>query len=291
MRRIVNRRGPALRCSAAGAGRRSRRRSRATKRKGITASRYAAQRFHAAPEHPERCDDDGRDERPRRSSGATRAESLNQPALNESSPDTSASSSGLLAAADRLAPPTVSVPPIVSSPGSVLPAVPAGRGRRRGERRGRRRRIELRLDDDALPRRVPRVARGERERRVGCRVEHAEVGRLHDLGLGHEIPERALHGRHDDLVAPAELVDAEERRAVGGAVPGDRGVAELPGQRRVRVVARALAKVGERRRRPRRSCRRRSSGSRSARAGRPPSRRAAARRSAGTVVVVRGTDG
>ena len=40
-----------------------------------------------------------------------------------------------------------------------------------------------------------------------------------------------------------ELVEPVERRAVGGAVAGDRGVAELTGQRGLRVVAGTLAQV------------------------------------------------
>ena len=48
-----------------------------------------------------------------------------------------------------------------------------------------------------------------------------------------------------DLVAGRELVDAEERRAVRGAVAGDRGVADLAGQRRAGIVAGTLGEVGE----------------------------------------------
>jgi hypothetical protein len=51
-------------------------------------------------------------------------------------------------------------------------------------------------------------------------------------------------GEQPDLVALAQLVDAVERAAVGGAVPGDADVADLAGQGGVRVVAGAGAQGG-----------------------------------------------
>ena len=145
----------------------------------------------------------------------------------------------------------------------------SGRGRGR-ERVGRLRRVELRLDDDALPRRVARVAGRERERRVGCRVEHAEVGRLHDLDLGDEVPERALHRRHDDLVARG--------RARRRGRTARRKSCGVPRSRRCRSGRAARCSgsgrglcEGRRARLPRRrSCRHRSSGSGCVRVGRPP---------------------
>ena len=62
-----------------------------------------------------------------------------------------------------------------------------------------------------------------------------------------DLVHEALAGEHrdDDLVARLELVDVAERLAERRAVAGDRGVAELPRQRRVGVVPRALLEVGQ----------------------------------------------
>ena len=111
---------------------------------------------------------------------------------------------------------------------------------------GRRalRRVERGLDDEPLPRRVLRIARRERERGARRLVEHLGLLRCDDQLLGHRIPVGAGEGLDRDLVAGGELVEAVERRAVGRAVTGDRGVAELTRHGRVGVVAGSLAQVG-----------------------------------------------
>ena len=63
------------------------------------------------------------------------------------------------------------------------------------------------------------------------------VAGFDDLRAGHRIHETAGEGGDDDLVARIEIVDVDERLAVGRAVAGDRGVAVLAGEWRVRVVA------------------------------------------------------
>ena len=64
------------------------------------------------------------------------------------------------------------------------------------------------------------------------------------MGELHFVGEAALHRAHEHLVARSELVEPVERRPVGRAVPGDGGVALLPGHRGLRIVARPLAEVG-----------------------------------------------
>ncbi len=89
---------------------------------------------------------------------------------------------------------------------------------------------------------------------VALRGEHLDIlGRHRIPGLAicrlpgcrdDLVGEQALRGDHVDLVAGHQLVDAVERRPVGGAVSGDAGVARLPGQGSSRVVARPLLQVG-----------------------------------------------
>ena len=102
------------------------------------------------------------------------------------------------------------------------------------------------VDSDPVARRVHRVARRERQfgdGRVGGRDDEVVVG-PDDLGRRHLVHE-AVAGEHrdDDLVAGRELVDVAERLAERRAVAGDRGIAELAGQRCVGIVTRALLEV------------------------------------------------
>ena len=76
-------------------------------------------------------------------------------------------------------------------------------------------------------------------------LEHPHVGRLHDEDPLHLVVERALHRGDDDEVALLQLVDVGEGGAVGGAVAGDGGVAGLPGERRLGVVAGGLVELLE----------------------------------------------
>ena len=144
--------------------------------------------------------------------------------------------------------------------------------------RGGRRRVpdQLGLDHDALARAVLRVARHQRQpvvalvrrgspwrtaRRCGGPSAASPPVRVARLGH-HLVGELALQGLDEDLVAGLQLVDPVERRLVGRAVAGERGVAGLAGHRRLGEVARALpAATAARRPRPCRS-RRRSGGSR-----------------------------
>ena len=110
--------------------------------------------------------------------------------------------------------------------------------------------------DDPFRRRVLRVAGGERERvleGLGVVVEvpvvvaqHFDLVGGHDDRLSHFVDEAALDGGHDHFVAGMELVDVVERLAVGGAVPGQGGVALLSGPRRLGVMAGALLEVAHR---------------------------------------------
>ena len=73
------------------------------------------------------------------------------------------------------------------------------------------------------------------------------VGRDDQIALGgavlgqHFIDEFSLSGLHCNSVAGAQVAYVGERRAVGGAVSGDGGVAGLSGHRRPRVVPRAFS--------------------------------------------------
>src|SRR5690606_26452902 len=98
-------------------------------------------------------------------------------------------------------------------------------------------------EDDPLGGRVLRVARGEGQA-VVTEVAH-DVGVLgvDDELLAHLVDEGALHRGDLDPVAGVQLVDVVERGAVGGAVPGDGGVAGLAGERAVLVVARPTLEV------------------------------------------------
>ena len=107
------------------------------------------------------------------------------------------------------------------------------------------RRVELARDDDAFARRPTWMARRERQRRHGRvgRRDHLVVLGRHDLLAGHDVDEAAGRCGRDDLVARLQLLDAVERLTVGGAMARDRGVAQLAGQRGLRVVARALLEI------------------------------------------------
>ena len=77
-------------------------------------------------------------------------------------------------------------------------------------------------------------------------AQHLDLVGLHDDRLSHLVDEAALDGGDDHVVAGMELVDVVERLAVGGAVPGDGGVALLAGPGRLGVVAGALLEVAHR---------------------------------------------
>ena len=97
-------------------------------------------------------------------------------------------------------------------------------------------------------RRVEALKRGlqvVRVRMVGEDVvDHVGVAGRHDEALGGVVDEDALQRGEDDGVADLDRVEVVEGVAVGGAVPGDGGVAGLARERRADVVARALAQVG-----------------------------------------------
>ncbi len=85
---------------------------------------------------------------------------------------------------------------------------------------------------------------GERGLRGVERGDHLVVARRHDLLARDPVHVASVHGRDDDLVADAELVDVEERLAVGRSMSCNRSVAELAGHRGLRVVPGALLQVG-----------------------------------------------
>ena len=88
------------------------------------------------------------------------------------------------------------------------------------------------------------MARREGQDRGVARREDLGLRRRHDELVRDLVGElSAVEGGQDDVVADGQLVDAEERRAVGGPVAGDADVAVLPRQRGVRVVARPLLQV------------------------------------------------
>jgi hypothetical protein len=66
---------------------------------------------------------------------------------------------------------------------------------------------------------------------------------MHDELVGDGVRVGPDHARRDDLVTRSELIQVEERLAVRGPVPGDRGVADLARQLRTRVVAGAFLEV------------------------------------------------
>ena len=125
-------------------------------------------------------------------------------------------------------------------------AAASGCRRRAGGRRRRRGLAHERgHDHDALAGRVLRVAGGERQPVVAEVVEHLDL-----VGADDELLAAPRSGTSPATVVTrisspcSQLVEPVERRAVGGAVAGDGGVAGLPGQRRVGVVARAPLEVG-----------------------------------------------
>jgi hypothetical protein len=84
------------------------------------------------------------------------------------------------------------------------------------------------------------VAGGEGQPRLGGLdprlARHGQgdlgAGGSDDLGAGDAVGEPAVAGLDHDGVAGLQLVEVGERRAVGGAVPADDGVADLAGLRR-----------------------------------------------------------
>ena len=103
--------------------------------------------------------------------------------------------------------------------------------------------VEFRRQHDAVGGGVLGVARRKRDAIVGRVGEDADVGWRYDGGAGHPVYEAAGVRGGDDFVTWYELVNVEERSAVRGAVPGDRGVAVLARQRRLLVVARSLLQL------------------------------------------------
>ena len=138
---------------------------------------------------------------------------------------------------------------LVAGQGRRGPGVGRGHGRRRRRRRGHVERrgpagVQGGLDDDPLLGRVAGMARGEGQDRGVARREDLGLRRRHDELVRDLVGElSAVEGGQDDVVADGQLVDAEERRAVGGPVAGDADVAVLPRQRGVRVVAGPLLQV------------------------------------------------
>ena len=118
-------------------------------------------------------------------------------------------------------------------------------GRRPISRRGAPRvgPYEPREHDDSLGRRVQRMARGQDQPIVGHALSDPDGRRRDDPRALDPVGEAPVRHHDRDLVARATLSILPERRAVGRAVPGDRDRAALAGQRRARVVARALAQV------------------------------------------------
>ena len=90
-------------------------------------------------------------------------------------------------------------------------------GWRRGVRCGgghglaRRCRFEHGGDDEAVGRRVARVACRQGEADIGGRCQHRGVRRLHDLGVNDDVPESTGGRRDDDLVVGLQLVEIAER--------------------------------------------------------------------------------
>ena len=149
---------------------------------------------------------------------------------------------------------TIAPHPYAGPSGLLSPSRPSARvgacvGRRLAQQRGgvdgerRLRRYQLRLDDEPLARRELRVAGRERQLRVRRVVDDVGVLGVHDELVGDGVGVLADHARGDDLVTRLELVEVEERLAVGGAVSGDRGVPHLAGQGRARIVAGAFLQV------------------------------------------------
>ena len=84
---------------------------------------------------------------------------------------------------------------------------------------------------------------GRRPRLVGHRGDDGHLLRADDLVRLHPVGEPLRRGGHDDGVPVLQVGDEVERLAVGDPVPGDREVADLPGQRGVGVVADALLQL------------------------------------------------
>ena len=101
------------------------------------------------------------------------------------------------------------------------------------------------VHDDPLRRAVERMAGAQHQAAVADRLQHGEVLVVDDLGLLDAVDEAPVGHVDDDPVARVELVDVAERRAVGGAVAGDRRRPALAGQRRLGVVAGPLAEALE----------------------------------------------
>src|ERR671919_444848 len=120
------------------------------------------------------------------------------------------------------APPPFSPPPPGVSPLARAGARPgAGGGRRLAHQGGD--------NDDALPRRVLRVAGGERQAVVAEVFEDLDLVGFHDELLAHLVAKGALQGRHQDLVARSPLEVVERHAFDDDLVHPDVGDADAGG--------------------------------------------------------------
>ena len=96
------------------------------------------------------------------------------------------------------------------------------------------------MDDESLGGAVARGAGAQGQFGRGGGVDDRDVVRAHRLAADHVVLEGSLGGGDVDGVAGDQLVQIVEGVEVGGPVAGDGGIAGLPGERRPRVVPRAL---------------------------------------------------
>src|SRR5699024_9011451 len=87
-----------------------------------------------------------------------------------------------------------------------------------------------------VPSLFPYTALFRSARPAGRRRDHLDVFGLDDQGLGRLVHVEGVGRLHHDRVPGLEPGDVLEDPAVGVAVPGDRDVADLPGQRGLRIV-------------------------------------------------------
>ena len=85
----------------------------------------------------------------------------------------------------------------------------------------------------AVKRDIARIYTVIRERELGILrgADDGDIGRWNDELLVHAVGEAPVAHLDDDVVARRQLVEPVERLAVGRAVAGDGGVAELPRHR------------------------------------------------------------